>query len=293
MPAPDAVREDTAEATEITGVPAGCPVVLFALMGPLQSWGTAATGLVRGTDAVPSKSGVVGLVAAALGRDRNADLGDLFGLDFAVRVDLPGKQVTDHQTILKRIDRFEAQTVPTVASMGPLMVEPTPLAGGEGATQTSRDYLADAVFTVALAGDDELVEKIRAALCAPVFGLFLGRRACPAEFVEPVIELAADPVAALGVHRFRGWVFDPEDRSVRRRRDGGWTEDLPERLPVHADAGLVPVDRRLRTGISRDMVTARHDRSRTFVPREFAVTDVLLAGLDGQVRTDDDWGVLL
>ena len=64
--------------------------LLLRLAGPMQSWGTDSKFDVRRTGREPSKSGVIGLVAAALGiarQDRQA-LQTLNGLRFGVRVDV-------------------------------------------------------------------------------------------------------------------------------------------------------------------------------------------------------------
>ena len=44
--------------------------LLLRLQGPMQSWGTTSRFDERDTQLEPSKSGVLGLVCAAIGRDR-------------------------------------------------------------------------------------------------------------------------------------------------------------------------------------------------------------------------------
>ncbi|MGW2542775.1 type I-E CRISPR-associated protein Cas5/CasD [Kitasatospora sp. NPDC001574] len=129
-------------------------VLLLRLAGPLQSWGASARFARRTTEAAPTKSGVVGLLAAALGRDRTADLADLAALRFGVRIDQPGTLVRDLQT---------AHHGDTEKAM--------PL--------SERFYLADAVFVAAVEGDDATVGELLTALRAPVFLPYLGRRSCP------------------------------------------------------------------------------------------------------------------
>ena len=55
----------------------GMSVLLLRLAGPLQAWGSAARFVRRTTEIAPTKSGVLGLLAAAEGRPREADLTDL------------------------------------------------------------------------------------------------------------------------------------------------------------------------------------------------------------------------
>jgi len=124
------------------------------LAGPLQSWGVASRFAWRTTTSAPTKSGVIGLLAAALGRQRDADLSDLAALRFGVRADQPGVRVRDFQT---------AHHADTNDSM--------PL--------SYRFYLADAVFLAAVEGDDELIDNLHAALQRPHFLPYLGRRSCP------------------------------------------------------------------------------------------------------------------
>lgn len=130
--------------------------LLLLLRGPLQSWGDASRFQDRATAAHPTKSGVLGLVAAAEGRARTDSLADLAGLSFAVRVDQPGALTRDYQTA----ERWQT---------------------GGGTSLVSRYYLADAVFLAAIGAEDRaLLEGIRDALRSPRFPLYLGRRSCPA-----------------------------------------------------------------------------------------------------------------
>ena len=128
--------------------------LLLRLAAPMQSWGTASKYETRDTGREPSKSGVVGLLAAALGRCRDADLTDLNELSFGVRVDQEGVLLHDYQ-----IAWVNGEKNPNV---------------------THRYYLSDAVFLVGLESPDcAFLEKLDYALRHPVFPLFLGRRSCP------------------------------------------------------------------------------------------------------------------
>ncbi len=142
-------------------------VLLLKLAGPLQSWGSGSRFTERGTQHEPTKSGIVGLLAAALGRRRTEPVDDLAVLRFGVRIDQPGSFEDDFQTEHKRKwDPDSAKWVFDASKGGSL-----PL--------THRHYLADAVFVAALEGDDELLRACAGALDSPAFPLFLGRRSCP------------------------------------------------------------------------------------------------------------------
>ncbi|MGN1084121.1 MAG: type I-E CRISPR-associated protein Cas5/CasD [Lachnospiraceae bacterium] len=127
--------------------------LLLRLAAPLQAWGAGSKFEIRKTLCEPTKSGVVGLLAAALGRKREESVDDLIALRFGVRVDQEGKLLKDFQMV------HNGKKPPAV---------------------TSRYYLADAVFLVALESDNEvLLKELEAALQHPAYPLFLGRRSCP------------------------------------------------------------------------------------------------------------------
>lgn len=70
------------------------------LTSPLQSYGNEATFARRTSGDYPSKSAMIGFVAAALGYQRDdSRIVKLNELRFAVRVDQRGKTLTDFQTV--------------------------------------------------------------------------------------------------------------------------------------------------------------------------------------------------
>jgi CRISPR system Cascade subunit CasD len=139
--------------------------VLMRLEGPIQSWGTQGRFSIRDTDTEPSKSGIIGVVAAALGmqRDDDATLGRLAALEMAVRVDREGTLLRDYHTVGGGVFRGERYAV----------------WGTKDPVPTERYYLSNASFLVALGGEnEEMVERIADALANPRWPLFLGRKAC-------------------------------------------------------------------------------------------------------------------
>jgi len=120
--------------------------LLLRLQGPMQSWGTTSRFDERDTQLEPSKSGVLGLICAALGRDRAEPIEDLAALRMGVRVDREGKPMRDYHTatgVLNAAGKVDANR--TVVS--------------------PRFYLADAAFLVGLEGPDRsLLEGIQRAL---------------------------------------------------------------------------------------------------------------------------------
>lgn len=65
--------------------------LLLRLNGPLQSWGSGSLYDNRDTDYYPTKSGVIGLIAAALGIKRGESLKELNSLRFGIRIDYQGE----------------------------------------------------------------------------------------------------------------------------------------------------------------------------------------------------------
>ncbi len=144
--------------------------LLLRLMGPMQSWGVSSRFTVRDTGREPSKSGVVGLLAAALGRPRHASIADLAALRMGVRVDREGQVEVDFHTAL---DVFKAE-----GKRAPFPKHP------KYTVVSHRYYLADAAFLVGLEGEDvDFLREVHRALQSPRWPLFLGRKAfvpgCP------------------------------------------------------------------------------------------------------------------
>lgn len=139
--------------------------LLLRLDGPMQSWGTQSRFTHRDTGLEPSFSGVVGLLCAALGRPREAGVDDLAGLAMGVRVDREGIMRSDYHTAGGWHLRSEAD-----------YGVPSPDGKKRGTVLSHRQFLADAEFLVGLAGDRALLEEIGAALRAPRWQLYLGRK---------------------------------------------------------------------------------------------------------------------
>lgn len=140
------------------------PTLLLRLVGPMQSWGTTSRFDQRDTGKEPSKSGVVGLLGAALGIDREnwTDLEPLTRLSMGVRHDRPGVPKRDYQTA-------GCATTDTI-----IKADGTQAKDG---VVSQRFYLADAAFLVGLeCKDRSFLEQIHAALRDPFWPLALGRK---------------------------------------------------------------------------------------------------------------------
>lgn len=184
------------------------PSISFYLDAPMQSWGTSSKFQYRETGAFPSKSAVIGLVAAALGIDKNrpdetAQLAPICNLRFtAVKLPKPHpvNRFTDFHTVGggytpkdgRDSTSWEAMMCNHKASGG---IKKT--SGSPDTVITRRSYLTDAAFAAILEGNDEaLLKKIQLALLDPVWGIWFGRKTClPATPLTPTI--ANSPQEAL------------------------------------------------------------------------------------------------
>ncbi|MFG2441066.1 type I-E CRISPR-associated protein Cas5/CasD [Streptomyces sp. NPDC048508] len=146
------------------------PGLLLRLAGPLQAWGEHSHFNDRDTLSFPTRSALTGLLAAALGRQRHHPLDDL-ELTVTVRVDRPGSRMRDFHTVGGGLTG--ERTVVTAEGKR---------RDNDTSTLTStRWYLADAAFTIALTRPDhtEPPTTWADALSNPRWPLYLGRRSCP------------------------------------------------------------------------------------------------------------------
>lgn len=152
--------------------------LLLLLKGPLQSWGDESRYSTRATGNTPSKSGVIGLLASAQGRQRTDPIEDLAQLDFAVRVDQSGSLLRDYQT-----------------------AQPWQKKPDAAAKLVTRHFLSDAAFVAAVSSPDlAFMESLQSCLNKPAFPLFLGRRSCPAPFNLDLGIVSLPAVEALQAH---------------------------------------------------------------------------------------------
>lgn len=161
--------------------------IVLRLAGPLQSWGEHSTFSERDTLRFPTRSGITGLLAAAQGIGRGEPLTRFADLTLTVRVDRPGTLLPDFHTTGGGLPR--ARSVPRA--------DGGRRAEGKATVVTRRWYLSDAVFTVAVEGPGPLVEEIAAALRAPRWQPYLGRRSCPPDQPLLLRTTTGDPAREL------------------------------------------------------------------------------------------------
>ncbi|GFE57226.1 type I-E CRISPR-associated protein Cas5/CasD [Geobacter sp. AOG1] len=168
--------------------------LVFHLYGPMAAWGDVAVGEYRPSFAHPSKSAIIGLLAAALGirRDEDAQQKSFAeACSYAVRVDAMGTLLRDYHTI-------QVPSSGTVRNPKTFHTRKAELADSDLNTiLSSRDYRCDAVYTVAVTLRDDApcsVKDLAEALRKPVFTLYLGRKSCPLAFPLSPLVITAESV---------------------------------------------------------------------------------------------------
>ncbi len=228
--------------------------LLLRLAGPLQAWGTESRFEVRDTGTEPSKSGVVGLLAAALGRPRARPVDDLAELRMGVRVDQPGAV---------RIDFHTAENVARVPGKEP---------DQKNTVVSRRAYLSDADFLVGLEGDRQLLATLDEALAAPRWPLFLGRKSCPPSLPVRLPDAPPDGPGLVDLP------LEPALRSVGWRPPFGRDRDGTRlRVVLEDDAG---------EAVRYDQPVGAAFADRTFAPRRTR-TAFLTVGTDVEIIEDE------
>jgi len=175
--------------------------LIFRLYGPMASWGDIAVGEVRTSHTHPSKSAILGLIAAALKISRDQEslhrqLQECYGV--AVLVDNAGVPLSDYHTIQvppsgtgrkRRIystRRDEIVTLPR-EKLSTIL--------------SKRGYRTDALATAALWTRNSppfSLDELSKALLYPSYTLYLGRKSCPLSLpLEPQIVTAETLIEAL------------------------------------------------------------------------------------------------
>lgn len=128
--------------------------LLMRLRAPMMSWGDHSQFGNRDSRREPTKSAVIGLLCAALGRPRWEPVADLAALKMGVRVNKEGVLQRDYHTVQDNMrDKHKAST-----------------------TLSDRYYVADADYLVGLEGGSELLSQLDTALQTPHWQLYLGRK---------------------------------------------------------------------------------------------------------------------
>ena len=235
--------------------------ILLKFAGPLQSYGTSSHFETRYTEYYPSKSAVIGLLAACLGyrRDEAENLRELSKLQFAVRIDQDGTLLRDYHIARSYKDK-----------------------GVESKTYvTNRYYLEDALFVVALSGMDELIDTLTKAIKSPYFQPFMGRRSLPVPVDFFLGESAEDILDSL---RTLPWQAAPWYKIKKGKQGIG--EKIS--LEVYADEEILKDEKISRSKLRRDIPISFSQKGRQFAFRQEACISIeVLSGIEQGLGAED------
>lgn len=152
--------------------------LLFRLYGPMTSWGEIAVGEMRHSDIKPSKSALIGLLAAALGLTREQDdkqqeLANRYR--FGIKMLSAGHGMRDYHTTQApdSVGKYHYRTRRDELVAGRNRL---------GTVLSTREYRADSQAIIALSTNPGAAWKLAQlsdALKRPRFHLYLGRKSCP------------------------------------------------------------------------------------------------------------------
>jgi CRISPR system Cascade subunit CasD len=185
--------------------------------GPMQSWGVVSLN-DRFTAPVPTRTGILGYLAATLGLPRGwqetPEHQWLHDVDVWCRVDQAGTIETDYHTVSPPARQVAAaRRHQLTVDTGKYPVETAtdwtvPYGNGDRWKQpdgrvytmlTSRHYIADAEFIIAVSHpDDARVSELAAAAYQPGFLTYLGRKCFAPAFPFHLGVRAGGPAAVLG-----------------------------------------------------------------------------------------------
>ena len=143
-------------------------ILILRLDGVLQSWGERARWDFRDSNTMPTKSGVIGMLACSMGLPRwNVRIAELSNnIEMGVRADRYGIMLEDFHTVTgERGFLFNTKGKEREGDGGATIITP-------------RQYLQDACFTVALSANEELLLECATALQNPIWPIYLGRKSC-------------------------------------------------------------------------------------------------------------------
>ena len=235
--------------------------ILLKFSGPLQSYGTSSHFQTRYTDYYPSKSAVLGLLAACLGyrRDEEEKLRELSTLKFAVRIDQQGGLLKDYHIAIT--DKEIVEIPQTYV--------------------TNRYYLEDALFVVALSGMDELIDTLTKAIKSPYFQPFMGRRSLPVPVDFFLGECAEDILDSL-----RNLPWQAAHWYKKKKRKQGIGEKIS--LEVYADEEILKDEKISRSKLRRDIPISFSQKGRQFAFRQEACISIeVLSGIEKGLGAED------
>ena len=157
----------------------------------LSAYGLQTFDIHRRANHFPTRSAVIGLLAAALGitrKEHNALYELSENVQIAVQVNNAGEKMMDYHTV----QNFRSP-------MGKIQ---------KGVKPTYREYWCDSEHTFAITTNEVLANELLEAVKAPKYTLFQGRKSCP--LIRPLFEDLMDennPAIALKKRSGNGQIF--------------------------------------------------------------------------------------
>jgi CRISPR system Cascade subunit CasD len=167
---------------------------VFTLHASLAAFGGVAVGERRPGWDRPGRSAVFGLIVGALGIDRTEEAAHLAldrGYGLAIRSDAAGRMLADYHTAqVPPADRRRPRLPTRAAELAEAKLE---------TVLTRREYRSDALHLIALwerAGAPHSLEVLDAALRAPTYVPYIGRKSCPLALPLAPLVIGADHAPA-------------------------------------------------------------------------------------------------
>lgn len=184
--------------------------LIIKLQGTMQAWGGHTYEDYRPSLIFPTRSGIVGLLGACLGIERE-DIQALKALNgsFQLTVRANKRKIVQRENSkekplvsMQRITDFH-----TVQHARKVDGKPRP-----EAIVSRREYLCDAEFTLALAfveDADYNLERVKQAIQRPVYTPFLGRRSCPIQrpLYEAFVNAESAQAALSKIEPYHGTLY--------------------------------------------------------------------------------------
>ena len=219
--------------------------LVFQLYGPFVSWGDIAVGEERPSALVPTKSAILGILAAAQGIKRPDTVGHAEerkicekqhvqmsqGYGLAVKTVAAGKPFFDYHTVQVPSSGTGKKKKTFYTRRDELCWDNRSLLN---TILSRREYRQDAYYIVAIWPRPEApfpLNELCQKLLEPEYMLYLGRKACPPALpLDPKIVPASNIEAALGKESLPDEIKDSFDRLWQDRSIITWDMDAETQM---------------------------------------------------------------
>lgn len=163
----------------------------LTISAPMQSYGGNPCFMdYHDTEYYPTKSALVGMIACALGVEKDSDQDEKLAeiesmIDiYEERVEEIPKIYVDYQTISPMQVRYlmydskKGETIIKERAFDKLLAYDGNESDTGAVKITQKEYLVNPKYTVHIFGDDDFLEKVMSFLEWPVYPIYLGRKYC-------------------------------------------------------------------------------------------------------------------